>query len=338
MKRKSLVLLFVIVFGFFASIGLFCRTLTIGYNSDAEYEPAWSPDGSKIAFIGETYSGSHLYVMDADGSNIVQLAELGGELLGGQFPGPTWSPDGTKIAYTTDIDFWQEIWLVNLDGSGAKRLIEDETQRQSDPTWSPDGNLIAYTCNYMEVEVSSSDNICLVNVNDLTVNRLTYFSEVSSLYDLSWHADGEQIVFRKVAGDLSNSEYYRIDRDGANLTRLPFLDMQDREAVWSPDGTRIAFTKYKYDLKYDLKSDLQDEGLYMMHSDGSQVVRLTDRYVDEPSWSPDGRKLAVSVYANTMSDTHEIFVMNADGSGLRQLTGKFPIFLCDLYILTRSFC
>ena len=80
MKRKSLVLLFVIVFGFFASIGLFCRTLTIGYNSDAEYEPAWSPDGSKIAFIGETYSGSHLYVMDADGSNIVQLAELGGEL------------------------------------------------------------------------------------------------------------------------------------------------------------------------------------------------------------------------------------------------------------------
>ena len=338
MRRKSGVLVLVIVLGFLASIGLFCRFLIIANSPDSEYEPAWSPDGSRIAFIGGTYSGIHLYVMDADGSNIVQLAALTGGLRGLNFPGPTWSPDGERIAYTTDLNYWEEIWLINIDGSGAIRLIDDETQSQSNPTWSPDGNLIAYTCNYMEVEESSSDNICVVNVNDLTVNRLTYFSEVSSLYDLSWHADGEQIVFRKVAGDLSNSEYYRIDRDGANMTRLPFLDMQDREAVWSPDGTRIAFTKYKYDLNYDATSRLQEEGLYMMHSDGSGLVRLTDGYVDEPSWSPDGRKLAVSVDAKTMDDTQDIFVMNADGSGLRELTGKFPFLLCDLYKLTRSFC
>ena len=338
MKRKPGILVWVIALGFLASIGLFCRFLIIGNWADSEYEPAWSPDGSKIAFIGGTYRGIHLYVMDADGSNIVQLAELSGGPLGLNFPGPTWSPDGERIAYTTDLNYWEEIWLINMDGSGAKRLIDDETQRQSNPTWSPDGNLIAYTCNYMEVEESNSDNICLVSVNDLTAKRLTYFSDNSSLYDLSWQADGEQIAFRQVAGDLSNSEYYLIDRDGSNLTQLPFLQIQDREAVWSPDGTRIAFTKYKYDLNYDATSRLQDEGLYMMHSDGSGVVRLTDGDVDEPSWSPDGRKLAVSVYANTMSDTHEIFVMNADGSGLRQLTGKFPIFLCDLYILTRSFC
>lgn len=331
MKRKLGVFVLVLVLGFLAAVGLFCRSLII-YNPDAEYEPAWSPDGSQIAFITGTQSGSHLYVMDADGSNIVQLVELGGAQYDSYFPGPTWSPDGKRIAYTTEFNYQQEIWIINIDGSDPKRLIDDETQYQSQPIWSPNGNGIAYMCNFRDVEESNSDNICFLSVNDLTTNRLTYFSDNSSLYDLSWHPDGEHIVFRKVAADLSNSEYYWIDRDGSNLTRLPFLQMEDRNAVWSPDGTQIAFTKSAHDLK--VSSDHQAQGLYVMHSDGSQAVKLMDWSVGDPAWSPDGRKLAVSAF----EDTNNILVMNADGSGVRQLTGKFPIFFCDFYKLTRNFC
>jgi Tol biopolymer transport system component len=329
MKRKSGVLVLVILLGFLAAIGLVCRG-TFNYWRDAEYEPVWSPDGSKIAFIAGTRSGSHLYVMDADGSNVVQLVELVGSQNGGYFPGPTWSPDGIRIAYTTEINYQQQIWLINIDGSNAKRLVEDETQYQSQPIWSPDGKLIAYVCNHRDVEESNTDDICLVNVNDPEVKRLTDFSDYSSVYDFTWHADGEHIAFRKVAGDLSKSEYYLIDLEGSNLTLLPFLQMEDRKAVWSPDGTQIAFTKSAFDLK--VMSDPEAEGLYVMNSDGSQVVKLMDSIVSDPAWSPDGRKLAVSAY----DDTQEIFVMNADGSGMRQLTGKFTV--CDLYRLTRRFC
>jgi TolB protein len=331
MKRRFGISVVLILLGFLAATGLFCRTLII-YNPDAEYEPAWSPDGSKIAFIAGTQSGSHLYVMDVDGSNIVQLVELGGALYGGYFPGPTWSPDGKRIAYTTELNYHQEIWIINMDGSGARRIIDDETQHQSQPIWSPDGNLIAYVCNYREVEESNTDNICFVDVNDLTAKRLTDFSDNSSLYDLSWHPDGEQIIYRKVAPDLSKSEYYLIDRDGSNLTLLPFLQTEDRMAAWSPDGTRIAFTKLAFDLMP--RFDPQIQGLYVMRSDGSQVVKLMDSLVSDPAWSPDGMKLVISAY----DDTNSIFVMNVDGSSVRQLTGKLPIFFCALYKLTRNFC
>src|SRR6266545_3430990 len=95
--------------------------------------PAWSPDGTKIAFASE----GDIYVMNADGSGQTRLTHVNDFDVS-----PDWSPDGSKIAFVggaTDTGF---IDVMNADGSGRRRL----TNGGSDyfPDWSPDGTKIAY--------------------------------------------------------------------------------------------------------------------------------------------------------------------------------------------------
>jgi TolB protein len=88
-----------------------------------DFDPAWSPDGSRIVFSRSTGAHFHVYVMDADGSNVQQLTDV--EYNDAYV---TWSPDGKKIAFTR----------FDEEGSG------DVFTRDSAPAWSPDGDRIAF--------------------------------------------------------------------------------------------------------------------------------------------------------------------------------------------------
>ncbi len=96
--------------------------------------PVWSPDGSRIAFVGEFSAtvAAAIYVMNADGSGLVRVAN--GE-------NPSWSPDGTRIAFAQVGDGADDgnIDVVNADGTGLRWLIQG-----SAPAWSPDGTRIAF--------------------------------------------------------------------------------------------------------------------------------------------------------------------------------------------------
>ncbi len=97
--------------------------------------PAWSPDGTKIAFT----NSSQIYVMNADGSAVVRLTNTpAGD------GAPAWSPDGTKIAFHSNRDGSPQIYVMNADGSGVTRLTNNyDTDLQ--PAWSSDGSRIAFT-------------------------------------------------------------------------------------------------------------------------------------------------------------------------------------------------
>jgi len=177
------------------------------------------------------------------------------------------------------------------------------------PVWSPDGNKIAFIG-----ATRSQEQIYVMNTSGSNITSLTSIEGFNDYgRSLTWLPDGSRIGFFK------GPTFYLIDPDGSNLEQLPFLGRTgaaNENVVWSPDGTHIAFTQSE---------------LYVMHSDGSNVVQLTDELFigPSPTWSPDGSQIAFSM-------DHDIYVINVDGSGLTQLTGKSPD--CDLFALTHAFC
>ncbi len=101
----------------------------------AENNPAWSPDGTKIAFdrvIGPGFN-RQVFVMNADGTGATPVPNTSGG------DDPSWSPDGTQIAYQgAGI-----VFKINVDGTGKTALNGGEAP--ADPEWSPDGSKIAFT-------------------------------------------------------------------------------------------------------------------------------------------------------------------------------------------------
>jgi len=117
--------------------------------------PAWSPNGTKIAFQSSRDGNPEIYVMNADGSNSTRLTE---NRANDEFP--VWSPDGSKIAFISNRDGQQDIYIMNADGSNVTRLT-DNSIREISLSWSPDGTKIAF-CGYPPDE--SEPNIYVVNV------------------------------------------------------------------------------------------------------------------------------------------------------------------------------
>jgi Tol biopolymer transport system component len=103
-------------------------------------------------------------------------------------------------------------------------------------------------------------------------------------------------------------EIYVMNADGTAQTRLTHLPSMDTGPVWSPDGTRTAFS-----------SNSSGGDVYVTNADGSNLTRLTSDPANDgdPSWSPDGKRIA---FSSNRDGQYEVYVMNADGSAQTRLT------------------
>ncbi len=129
------------------------------FDTPGNHSPAWSPDGSKVAFISERDGRRRLYLMNADGSGGQPLTDhSGNDWLPGtrgvtltEFEYNPWSPDGTLIAFDRDgvADEWGT-YIITADGSELTRLTDHPTIFNG---WSPDGKKIAYTSRRLPLDV-----------------------------------------------------------------------------------------------------------------------------------------------------------------------------------------
>jgi len=135
-------------------------THAMGYITAAG-APAWSPDGTKIAYrvLAQDVSRSTGYVMNADGSGRTRIA--------GNFDDPAWSPDGSTIAFCRRLKDRFALFVIHADGTGAHRLISNTFPSPISPTWSPDGRTLVFASTSWH-----SGDLYVVNADGTSLARL----------------------------------------------------------------------------------------------------------------------------------------------------------------------
>jgi Tol biopolymer transport system component len=149
-------------------------------------QPAWSPDGKKIAFQSNRDGNWHLWTITPDGSNLTELTT-------GPFDDrePNWSPDGQTIAFTSDRAGNQDIWQFELASGRLEQLTMDPAN-DFQPAWSPDGKRIAFVS-----ERSAGRGIWLLQYeSDAGKRREILCSQANAAAGPSWSPGGAQILYQ----------------------------------------------------------------------------------------------------------------------------------------------
>lgn len=157
--------------------------LTFEDSADS-YNPAWSPDGTKIIFASTRDGNREIYVMDPNGANTIRLTN--NPAADEQ---PAWSPDGSKIAFVSDRDGNTEIYVMNPDGTGQVNITNDPGTDVL-PAWSPDGKKIAFQSNRQ-----TDFAIWIMNADGSNAVRLTDPGVPNGAP--SWSPDGTRIAYEQ---------------------------------------------------------------------------------------------------------------------------------------------
>ncbi len=203
--------------------------------------PTWSPDGTRIAFVGKDTSGTghtNIYVADVGSGGALtggfqarRITDAGANLDWGP---PRWSPDGTEVAAAAGTSAnciaydsgTFDAFIVKADGSG-QRVVAAETAKEYNPTWSPDGTRVAF-------------------------QRIVDASE--------W-----------VLGRPCTMATWVADADGTNPRRLDGLLSDDfQPPFWSPDGTRLVGSMV------ELIDGVEHFHLFVVSADGSSPTVSVD--------------------------------------------------------------
>lgn len=233
-------------------------------NDAMDLSPAWSPDGSRLAFVSNRDGNDEIYTMSADGSDVRRLTETPD--FSESFP--TWSPDGQFISFDSDRGNNWDVYIANSDGSSSRRLTEHPGEDWIS-SWSPDGSQIAF-----ESKRDGNYEIYVVNVDGTNPQRLTQ----NSVQDGApkWSPDGSKIAF--FSHRDGNPEIYVMNADGSNPLRLTNQASEDSFPAWSPDGVWLVFSS----------GTNQQSEIYLIAADGSQLQKLADTGAQNwtPAWRP----------------------------------------------------
>lgn len=265
--------------------------------------PVVSPDGRKIAFVSDRGGTPDLFVIAADGTGEFQLTHN---------PEPEaavqWSADGRQVVFSVVSNSTSHIFAIDPDGQ-HQREIGSLPGRA--PELSPDGKRWLYMAGTW-----TATKLMTSAIDGTDPKQLTDGSSIA--WNNHWSPDGKVIAFTGRETPQSELAAFVMNADGSatrKLTNIPPSEGGAQWPVWSRDGRRLAIQVNSRLLKGSAHIWLVD----VATGKAEKLAPHAEAYLDEtPSWFPNGKRIA---FQSNRSSKMEVWVMNADGSAPRQVTG-----------------
>ena len=263
--------------------------------------PVVSPDGSHIAFLSDRSGAEQLFVISTDGTGELQLTTTPDEKAA-----LAWTADGRQILFSAFSNDTSLLHAISPDGTKQREIAKVPGRA---PTLSPDGTRLLYmtgTWTATRLMISASDGSNPQPITD----------GASIAWNNHWSPDGKRIAFTSRSDSKSELAIFVMNDDGTGRHQLTHFTAGSGNAqwpVWSPDGHQLAIQVNRIQ-EHDAHIWIIDAA----SGDGRKLAPHDQQYLDEtPAWFPDGKRIA---FQSNRTARMEVWVMNADGSGARQVT------------------
>jgi Tol biopolymer transport system component len=226
------------------------RQLTPEVDGSSSSQPAWSPDGKRIAYVRGPSTASavvaatplmfgELVAMDADGGETTPLTR------GEPDAAPAWSPDGQEIVFVRGHDLNKssgdmDLFIVDAAGGTPRRVTHTPRSLETAPVWSPDGSRIAFARSWSGSAFTGKAAIFVINRDGSGESLLlehTLYSETS--YGVSWSPDGRTIAVE--TGELDCTVVATVQISTRHVRRLTSCTGPFRASVapsWQPQAAQ----------------------------------------------------------------------------------------------------